>query len=246
MSDIRPKKRYGIDMNYIREPSLQKYFSCGFVADVASVLLVLLPVLGIVWVDRVLAWAAPAVQPELLFEDAEALVVQSITHELLIWDGITLPLLIPKTEQSRLARWLSVLAEERLVSREESIQMIDESNGRRRIAALWQYRSGPGSDWIDSPDGQRLQYGHPALKRVVSVSPAYWVDDAWYAEVYLEWYVEALSPWARLPLFKQQRLFRRSAESFDKPFVRTVYLQFDEDGWHDWRGHIAATGWSAF
>ncbi len=180
------------------------------------------------------AWNPPKEQPPLLKADAVRLIEQGIRSHALVWDKLSFPLQIPRNEQGQRLQWLDNLSSDGVVSRTGKMQKSRSKDGGILFEAVWDYQLSEQADWRQYPDGKRLVYGYPELQQLVSLSPAYWVDDAWYAEAVVEWHVAGLAHWAKLPVFKRERLFRRSIESYQKPFTRSVYLQFTEAGWQFW------------
>jgi len=70
----------------------------------------------------------------------------------------------------------------------------------------------------------------------MELSSPYQIGDYYYAEVYIQWYVDDLQEWAKDPAFRSARTLRRSLESFQKPFEKRVYLQYDGESWGFWNG----------
>ena len=265
------RRRYGIDMDSIREPLLQKYFPVmadqGVKSrpisrrhDTAVAKLISGPgnpgntiphrwqryrqrcwiglclLCSLCFTTAAHGWTAPPDQPSLSPQTVDALLTRVTAEQAMLWQELHFPLTMARDDGSQQAQLLQVLLDEGVVTRRAAVEQRKREGGGSRIEAIWHYRLSQTADWRLLPHGRELVYGRPAIKQVISVSPAYWVDDAWYAEVIVEWYVADLAEWAKHPRFRQLRLFRRSYESFDKPFTRAVNLQFTEQGWVVWRG----------
>ena len=239
-----PRKRYGIDMDSVREPLLQKYFRlCGANLMRCRTIVTFWPAFVLLFfVPHLHAerqqpeWTPPQQQPSIEQQDIEALLHRTTAGQVLLWDQLSFPLTIFRDDKSPASRWLELLFKEKVVSRRGDVSRTELAGGGHRIEAVWHYRIGRDADWRMVPEGRQLVYGRPRLKTIVSLSPAYWVNDGWYAEAIIEWYVDDLQHWAKRPEFKRLRLFRRSNESFEKPFTRTINLQFGSNGWVIWRG----------
>lgn len=80
-------------------------------------------------------------------------------------------------------------------------------------------------------------YGRAKIKELISVSEPRFIGHTFYSEAYIKWYVDNLPDWAQLPLMqKSYRPLRRASESFEKPFEKRFYFEFQEDvGWVLWK-----------
>jgi hypothetical protein len=113
---------------------------------------------------------------------------------------------------------------------------VKEVQGRKRLISISGYRydldvSQP------SVSTRGLVYGQAKIKRIISISAPSFITYTFFSEVYLQWYVDNIADWAQTPLMlKSYRELRRSKESFEKPFEKRFYFEYQEDvGWVLWK-----------
>ncbi|MCD8522046.1 MAG: hypothetical protein LRY66_06695 [Saccharospirillaceae bacterium] len=176
-------------------------------------------------------------QPVIGNNTAAALVSRALEAEPLLWLPFPMPYEIERNRQDKDAGLLDGLFRFGLLRRDSEMKMTDvEENGRRKrkVVAVWIY---------DYPLAHREQgtqegfyYGTGKLKNILEVSSPYRIGEYYYAEVYIQWYVDDLQEWVKDPAFRSARTLRRSLESFRKPFEKRVYLQHDGQSWGFWSG----------
>ena len=176
-------------------------------------------------------------QPVLGENTAAELVSRALQAEPLLWLPFPMPYEIERSSKDKDAGLLDGLFRYGLLQRDKQMRVAEvEEDGRRKrkVLATWIY---------DYPLEHREQgtqegfyYGTGKLKKLVELSSPYKIGDYYYAEAYIQWYVDDLQLWAKDPAFRTARTLRRSLESFQKPFEKRVYLQHDGDSWGFWNG----------
>ncbi|MFC3680883.1 hypothetical protein [Bacterioplanoides pacificum] len=176
-------------------------------------------------------------QPFLGENYAAKLIDQALQQKDLKWLPFPMPYRIDRAANSKEARFLSALADHRLLVREKETRMVTvEVNGakRRKVQVGWLYNY-PGADSSDITD-EGFYYGFGRLKNIMEISKPYQIGEYYYVEAYVQWYVDDLQSWVQDAAFDGARTLRRSRESFSKPFERRVYLQYDGHSWAFWDG----------
>ncbi|WP_189386548.1 hypothetical protein [Bacterioplanes sanyensis] len=176
-------------------------------------------------------------QPPLDREQASQLIDQALKNEPLIWLPFPLPYDVERSSRDKDARLLSALHDHGLVIREDTMEMVTvegPSGPRRQVRVGWRYDYPVRPEASGTVEG--FYYGRGRLKNILELSPAYLIGEYYYAEAYIQWYVEDLQDWVTDPAFLQARTLRRSQESFEKPFEKRVFLMHDGSSWGFWQG----------
>lgn len=179
---------------------------------------------------------ASAAQPVLGENTAAAVIDRGLQAEPLMWLPFPLPYEIEQSSSSKDAKLLSALFDHGLVTREKQMRMEDmpdSAQTRKKLLLLWRYDY-PQAQNAETPEG--FYYGHGRLKHIVELSSPYLIGSYYYAEAYIQWYVDDMQDWITDPAFRIARTLRRSAESYSRPFEKRVYLQFDGNHWALWKG----------
>lgn len=175
--------------------------------------------------------------PDLTLSEAERIIDLALQRKDLKWQPFHLPYEVSGSIQSKETRWLSALMDYKLLIRRPELKprMVEEyGRKRRRITAIWLYDYADRDERQHTDDG--FSYGIGRLKRIQKLSPAYFIDNAYYVEAYIEWFVDELQDWTNNAAFDDVRVLRRSRESRQKPFEQRVYLQHDGSRWAFWEG----------
>jgi hypothetical protein len=239
MSDIRLRRRHGIDKYRVGEPLLQKYF------------------ILLIWVVVHFYGANSAAQtttetrltnlqpPSLDRRQAETLLQISLFSNPLLWPDWSFPLERIQHDESRDGQALEALAQAGVLVREVFVSRKESASGGQVAAAGWRYDIAQGQQEWRTEAGKWLIYGYGQVQKIRYVSEAYPVDQYWYREAELEWFVDKPARWLNLPQIRNSRLARRSLQSFDKPFSRSVFFQFDGQRWGYWQAAVPAPAGSA-
>lgn len=180
-------------------------------------------------------------QPALSEQQAAAVIDQALKNEPLIWLPFPLPYDVDRASRDKDALLLAALFDHDLVVREKTMDMVsvDGPNGsRRQVRVGWRYNYNEQSQQSATAEG--FYYGRGRLKNILELSPPYLIDQYYYAEAYVQWYVEDLPAWVSDPVFQRARTLRRSSESFEKPFEKRVFLMHDGTSWGFWQGQPGA------
>lgn len=176
-------------------------------------------------------------QPVLGENTATVLISRALQAEPLLWLPFPMPYEIERSSEDKDAGLLDGLFRFGLLQRDKNMKMAEvEENGRRKrkVLATWIYDYPQARREQATPEG--FYYGTGKLKNIVELSRPYQIGDFYYAEAYIQWYVDDLQEWAKDPAFRTARTLRRSLESFRKPFEKRVYLQYDGNSWGFWNG----------
>ncbi|ASP40251.1 hypothetical protein CHH28_16900 [Bacterioplanes sanyensis] len=183
------------------------------------------------------AWA----QPELSEQLAAKLIDQALRNEPLLWLPFPLPYDVDRASRSKDAQLLAALHDHDLLVREDTMEMVtveSASGTRRQVRVGWRYDY--PNETAESQTVEGFYYGRGRLKNIMELSPAYLIGDYYYAEAYIQWYVEDLQDWVTDPVFLQARTLRRSQESFEKPFEKRIFLMHNGTDWGFWQGQPGA------
>lgn len=175
-------------------------------------------------------------QPVLGVNTAAAVIDRGLQAQPLMWLPFPLPYEIDRSSRSKDARLLEALFEHGLVAREKTMRMEELPGGsetRKKLHLLWVYDY-PQAQPQETAEG--FYYGRGRLKHIMDLSSPYLIGRYYYAEAYVQWYVDDMQDWISDPAFRIARTLRRSAESYSKPFEKRVYLQFDGGQWALWKG----------
>lgn len=183
-----------------------------------------------------LSGLAQAAQPALGSSEAATLIEKGLQAEPLIWLPFPLPYEVEQSDRGKDALLLDALFRHALVEREKVMRMDDAADGinRRKVKLLWSYNYPLERREQGTPEG--FYYGRGKLRRIVELSAPYLIGEYYYAEAYIEWYVDDMQAWIEDPAFRTARTLRRSVESYQKPFETRVYLQHDGKKWALWKG----------
>jgi hypothetical protein len=239
MSDIRLRRRHGIDKYRVGEPLLQKYF------------------ILLIWVVVHFYGAKSAAQtatetrltnlqpPSLDRRQAETLLQISLFSNPLLWPDWSFPLERIQHDESRDGQALQALVQAGVLVREAFVSRKESASGGQVAVAGWRYDIAQGQEEWRTDEGKWLIYGYGQVQKIRYVSEAYPVDQYWYLEAGLEWFVDKPASWLNLPQIRHLRLARRALQSFDKPFSRSVFFQFDGQRWGYWQAAVPAPAGSA-
>lgn len=183
------------------------------------------------------AFIASAQQPVLGEHLATDLIDKGLQAQPLIWLPFPLPYEVQQGDKSKDALLLDALFRHELIEREKVMRMGDVTEGgqaRKKVLLLWSYNYPMSRRMANTPEG--FYYGRGRLKNIMELSAPYLIGDYYYAEAYVQWYVEDIQEWIEDPAFRSARTLRRTLESFRKPFEKRVYLQYDGQQWALWQG----------
>ena len=172
-------------------------------------------------------------QPSLNRDEAIRLIDEALQHKPLLWSPFPLPYEVAQADRSKDAILLSALVDHDLLVREKTMGMVSvEENGvtRRKIRVGWKY------DYPQPSSHDGFYYGVGRLKSILELSRAYLIGQYYYAEAYIQWYVDDLQYWVQDAAFDRARTLRRSRESYEKPFETRVFLMHDGTSWGFWDG----------
>ena len=178
-----------------------------------------------------------AAQPFIGTNQASQLINQALKSKDLKWLPFPMPYNIDRSSKSKEARFLSALVDHKLLMRKKQTRMVTvEENGisKRKVSVSWIYDYPLSNGERNTDEG--FYYGYGRLKNIMELSPPYLIGDFYYVEAYIQWYVEDLQEWVQDAAFDRARTLRRSRESFDKPFEKRVFLQYDGKSWAFWDG----------
>jgi hypothetical protein len=176
-------------------------------------------------------------QPVLGENLAAALIDKGLQAQPLIWLPFPLPYEVEQGSRSKDALLLDALYRNELIEREKVMKMgavAEQGQTRKKVLLLWSYNYPMSRREQNTPEG--FYYGRGRLKSIMELSPPYLIGEYYYAEAYIEWYVEDIQPWIEDPAFGSARTLRRTLESERKPFEKRVYLQYDGQQWALWQG----------
>ena len=174
-------------------------------------------------------------EPVLGPNTAEQLIDQGLQSEKLLWLPFPLPYEVERRSNSKDAQLLAALMKYKLVEREKSMVMEDireQGEARKRLKLLWVYRYPDNKPMLDQ---EGFYYGRAKLKKIMELSDPYPKGDAFYVRAFVQWYVDDMQRWIKDPAFRVARTLRRSGESFDKPFEKSVYLEYHDGQWRYWQ-----------
>ncbi|WP_430461926.1 hypothetical protein ACQUQU_03800 [Thalassolituus sp. LLYu03] len=180
---------------------------------------------------------AKAAQPALGKNEAATLIDQGLAAEPLIWLPFPLPYTVDQTDKNKDGLLLDALFRHGLIEREKDMRMVEVTEAgftRRKVQLRWVYNYSQERREQGTPEG--FYYGKGKLKKVVELSAPYLIGDYYYAEAYVQWYVTDIQDWIADPAFRSARTLRRTLESYEKPFEKRLYLQFDGGSWALWKG----------
>lgn len=190
-------------------------------------------------------FAAPAFaerpQPELSKNEAANIIDAALKQQPLFWQGFAIPYSIDRASTHKDAGMLKILFNHGLLTRSKEIKVVSLDEGKRkRITMNYRY------DFVDKESGDLIEsqggfyYGYGRLKSILQLSSPYLLGRDYYAEAYIQWYVEDIQEWVDAPAFDKARTLRRTLESKRKPFEKRVFLQHNGDSWGFWKGPPAA------
>lgn len=143
---------------------------------------------------------------------------------------------VDRSDRQQLAL-LNVWFERRMLIRDSiRFNAMKVIQGRKRKVSVGGYRFSLPTD-TQGVTARGFIYGRAKIKELVSVTEPRFIGHTFYSEAYIKWYVDHLPEWAQLPLMqKSYRPLRRASESFEKPFEKRFYFEFQEDvGWVLWK-----------
>lgn len=160
---------------------------------------------------------------------------ETLSGKALYWKPYSLPLTLQAADYSPQSEQLARLFEYGLVRRSSEMATVALSPTRQKVTLLWQYdwlASGNSSDNDESANG--VTYGKRFIKDVV-IHDIKQIDGEWIVSAQLHWFVSDLELWVDDPTFSNIRLFKRSKESFFKPFLADIFFVFRKGKWQIWR-----------
>ena len=178
-----------------------------------------------------------AAQPALGKNQAAQLIERGLQAEPLMWLPFPLPYVVEQADKGKDALLLDALFRHGLIERERSMAMVavvENGSSRRKVQLSWEYNYPLARREQGTPEG--FYYGRGKLRRIIELSAPYLIGDYYYAEAYVEWYVDDMQDWIGDPAFRTARTLRRSLESYDKPFEKRLFLQYDGEAWALWKG----------
>ena len=176
-------------------------------------------------------------QPSLTEEQVAIIIDEALKMQPLMWQGFAIPYSIERRSQHKDAAMLDILFNHQLLVREKETRVIEiKGSNRKRIALNYRYSFANQPDAGSTSSQLGFYYGYGRLKNILELSKPYLIGDAYYAEVYVQWYVADIQSWVDAPAFDHARTLRRSLESKEKPFEKRVYLQYNGHEWAFWNG----------
>lgn len=180
-------------------------------------------------------------QPELTKEEAAKIIDLALKEQPLFWQGFAIPYSIDRASTHKDAAMLKILFNHGLLTRSKETRVESLDGGKRkRITMNHRY------DFIDKETGDLVEsqggfyYGYGRLKSIMQLSKPYLLGQDYYAEAYIQWYVDDIQDWVDAPAFDKARTLRRTLESKSKPFEKRVYLHHNGESWAFWKGPPAA------
>ncbi len=175
------------------------------------------------------------------FEDAKWLIETLMAEEPLLLKPFKFPKDVDRSDAEQ-TLLLNFWHEKGLLDRGEiRFNAYKEVYGKRRRVSVAGYRytlpeEHPGVT------GDGFIYGSARIKRILKISKPSFIGHTFFCEAATEWYVVDMPEWSRDPLMLQSyRELRRSQESYEKPFERPYYFEYQEDvGWILWKKKPAA------
>lgn len=174
-------------------------------------------------------WALPS--PSMT--EAKALAAKEIERAL-YWSPLRMPYEVGQSSQDLEARFLQVLYKHGLIARDSYEEKVArEINGvtRMQIELRWRY------DYKTPPrsfDEEGIYYGDGQVLSV-KIYPSVETSRRLMAQLDVKWGVKNIQPWVQDPVFKQARTLRRSLESKNQPFEKTLYVQYQNGAWVLWQ-----------
>lgn len=166
---------------------------------------------------------------------AEKLLQWSTFAEPLLWPDWTFPVSIDGTADSVSRRQLNALEAAGVLRRRQEVVWLSHDDGKKTALARQIFEVVDGQMMEENEEGTHLVYGWPQVLNIRSVSDPYEVQPYWYVEVQVEWYVTRQAHWLQLPEIRRTYLARRSLESRQKPFNRSLFFQYDGKRWGYWQ-----------
>lgn len=180
-------------------------------------------------------------QPELTKEEAAKIIDLALKEQPLFWQGFAIPYSIDRASTHKDAAMLKILFNHGLLTRSKETKVESLDGGKRkRITMNHRY------DFVDKETGDLIEsqggfyYGYGRLKSIMQLSKPYLIGQDYYAEAYIQWYVDDIQDWVDAPAFDKARTLRRTLESKSKPFEKRVYLHNNGESWAFWKGPPAA------
>lgn len=179
--------------------------------------------------------ASPLEPPPLDADNARILLEISLFPDDLVWTDWLFPLTLGPDAPVREREALEALAVAGILQREPLMVRQNGPEGDVHLQGGWLYRIDPRQPALRQDDGEWLLYGRGRVLGVPQISAPVWKDPYWYVEAELAWCVEQPARWLALAGVRALYQARRSLESCQRPFHRSVYFQYDGRHWGYWQ-----------